>query len=242
VVREMTRWSVLGEVSFWELVFKNVMMPFLPSWMNARLSRNAVLPPWLERSLIRRFELANRQIIVQAYAGPVGYKYSAAVLRSVGDIPYGLDRGMVNDHLEMRYPFLYRPLVEFALALPPEFCAVPTQSKWILRQAMTGLLPDIVRTRRGKGAIDGRLAHSLVHERPRIERLLRAPILAELGCIDGSKLRAGVDAAIHGDDTLRASVIDALALELWLSIRSGRQTVEPSAAPHSGSAVATLAS
>jgi asparagine synthase (glutamine-hydrolysing) len=223
-LRETTRWSVLGEVSFWELAFKNLVMPFLPPWLNARLSQSAALPPWLNRSVIRRFALDRQQIVVRAYAGRVGHKYTAAVLRSVGDIPYGLDRGIISDHLDLRYPFLYRPLVEFALALPPEFCAVPTQAKWILRQAMAGLLPESVRTRRGKGAIDGRLSHSLAHERPRLERLLRAPILADLGCIDPSKLRAGVGAAIHGDALLRGAVIDALALELWLSARSGRQT------------------
>lgn len=223
-LRETARWSVLGEVSFWELAFKNLVMPFLPPALNARLSQSATLPPWLNRSLIHRFGLDREQIVVRAYAGRVGHKYTAAVLRSVGDIPYGLDRGIISDHLDLRYPFLYRPLVEFALALPPEFCAVPTQAKWILRQAMTGLLPESVRTRRGKGAIDGRLSHSLAHERPRLERLLRAPILADLGCIDAAKLRAGVDEAIHGDALLRGAVIDALALELWLSVRSGRQT------------------
>lgn len=242
VWREMTRWSVLGEVSFWELVFRNVVMPFLPQWVNAHLSRNAALPPWLDASVVRRFGLARRQVIVRAYAGPVGHKYSAAVIRSVGDIPYGLDRGLVSDDLEQRYPFLYRPLVEFALALSPEFCAVPTQSKWILREAMSGVLPESVRTRRGKGAIDGRLARSLAHEGSRIQRLLRAPILADLGCIDAGRLRAGVDAAVHGDPTLRASVIDALALELWLSTWSGRQTTEGSATQGRESVVATVAS
>lgn len=225
VIREMTRWSVLGEVSFWELAFKNVVMPFLPPWLNARVSRNAALPPWIRRSIARQFDLGRQQIVVRAYSGPIGQKYSSAIVRSVGDIPYGLDRGIVNDHLEFRYPFLYRPLVELALALPSEFCAVPTKPKWILRQAMAGILPEVVRQRRGKGAIDARLAWSLAHERGRVERLLRSPILAELGCIDAPELRTAVDAAIHGNAILRGGVVDALALELWLATQSGRQTV-----------------
>jgi asparagine synthase (glutamine-hydrolysing) len=127
--------------------------------------------------------------------------------------------------LDVRHPFLYRPLVEFALRLPPELCVRPYQRKWVLREAMRGILPEAVRTRIGKGGPAPVFGWSLTALRPLLEPLVVQPILADLGIVDASQLRVSFDAApqeAHRRDQRHANLHSALAIEAWLQMRSGR--------------------
>src|SRR6185312_3458898 len=140
-----------------------------------------------------------------------------------GAITAAIDHGIVADCADVRYPFCHRPLVEFALSLPAEMCRRPNARKWILREAMRGYLPELIRTRRWKGAFDGRVAWTLMHARDRVDALLDRPMLAELGCIDVAPLRAALARATTLDGEVeRGHVLNALALELWLRVRAGR--------------------
>jgi asparagine synthase (glutamine-hydrolysing) len=143
----------------------------------------------------------------------------------LAEVAAGIPVGLLEDTLDVRHPYLYRPLVEFALGLPPEFCARPYARKWILREAMRGILPEAVRTRVGKGAVFGRLAWSLAAQRALLDPLTKDSILEDLGVIDGGKLRAAFMAAPHERDgrvKLHAAVQHTLAIEAWLQLRSGR--------------------
>ncbi|MBI4712411.1 MAG: hypothetical protein HY762_03790 [Planctomycetes bacterium] len=50
----------------------------------------------------------------------------------------------------MRVPFLDHRLVEFIFSLPANYKISDGLTKWVLRQAMKGILPDAVRNRRDK--------------------------------------------------------------------------------------------
>jgi asparagine synthase (glutamine-hydrolysing) len=52
--------------------------------------------------------------------------------------------------LGSRHPLIDLDLVEFALGLPPELAIDPQQERPLLREAMTGLIPDQIRLRPGK--------------------------------------------------------------------------------------------
>ena len=60
------------------------------------------------------------------------------------------DRSAAEAGFELRHPFHDRRLVEFAFALPPEQLWRHNQTKFVLRQAMRGLLPERVGQRPGK--------------------------------------------------------------------------------------------
>jgi hypothetical protein len=104
-------------------------------------------------------------------------------------------------------------------------CVRPHARKWILREAMRGILPEMVRGRVGKGSLDGLHVHSLVHDGPRLDRLLRDPILAQLGCLDLGVLRRVLDDVRGGRASHRGwrdLISNTLHVELWLQLRSGR--------------------
>jgi asparagine synthase (glutamine-hydrolysing) len=61
------------------------------------------------------------------------------------------DRSNAWAGVEGRHPFYDRRVIEFAFAIPEEQRARLDLTKFVLRQAMKGLLPDLVRERRTKG-------------------------------------------------------------------------------------------
>lgn len=225
--RELARWAALGRVSFWPLLYESTVYPLLPRWIRAQLPPAAASAPgWVTPCFAKQFETARACSIVTSLDAPVGHKYAGAVAHQLSHFGNSCDRGLVTDVLQMRYPFLHRPLVEFALALPPELRTRPFARKWILREAMRGILPETVRMRRGKGSNGRRVLLSLLDPGSPVDRLLRDPLLADLGCVSPARLRAAVDGARHGRLGLDAALLTALSLETWLRVRAGRWTYE----------------
>lgn len=64
------------------------------------------------------------------------------------------DRNSMAHSIESRHPFLDYRLVEFAVNCPPDLKLRDGWSKWILRNAMKGILPEKVRLRKTKLGFD----------------------------------------------------------------------------------------
>jgi asparagine synthase (glutamine-hydrolysing) len=227
--QEMARRAATGRVSFWDLAYRNAVLPLLPPPLQRRLlSEEGSVPPWISPRVSRRYGLHRRASAPLAYAGRVGSKYGDAVAAVISALPGKVPTGVLEDALDVRHPYLYRPLVEFALRLPPELTVRPYSRKWILREAMRGILPDVVRTRVGKGVMYGSLSWSMIRHRTYLGALLQDPILAQLGIIDAAKLRSAFVAAQYERDRrlrISPSVQYTLAIEAWLQVRSGRWPV-----------------
>lgn len=221
--RELLRWAVLGHVSLWKLAYLNAALPLAPAAIQRRRARGAEAPRWIPAAARKRLRLTERSLVARSYAGPRGGQYAHEVAFATAAISAAIDHGIVADAVDVRYPFCHRPLVEFALSLPAEMCRRPNARKWILREAMRGYLPEIIRTRRWKGAFDGRVAWTLMHQHDRVDALIDRSMLADLGCIDVAPLRAAVSRATKLDGEVeRGQVLNALALELWLRVRAGQ--------------------
>ena len=225
-IREMVHRASLGRGSFWTLAYENALLPLLPASLRRRLVRaGGHVPPWVRRDAVRRYALDDRTFSAAFYAGPLGQKYRHGVLTSLLGLGRLIEPGTMGDSLDVYHPFLYRPLVEFALALPPELCARPHQRKWVLREAMRGILPEEVRARVGKGSPSELYAWSLVALRPLLEPLVRHSILAELGVLDLSRLQRAFDEVprhAHHVDQRHTMLYATLATEAWLQVRASR--------------------
>lgn len=222
-LREATRWAVVGHASFWAVALQNIVMPLLPTRALGRVLPAAALPTWLVPSAVHEFALDERTLVQHAYAGARSAKYPASLVSGLEAMPDVLAlHAVIQDEIEERHPFLDRSLVEFALGLPGELCAQPMARKWILREAMRGQLPEVVRTRPGKGSIDGSLAWTLGHETRRLLDLVEQSVLGDMGLIDPLHLARAMHRAAHGAADERAAIVRTLALECWLQVRSGR--------------------
>ncbi|MGH7720839.1 MAG: asparagine synthetase B family protein, partial [Gemmatimonadaceae bacterium] len=225
-VRDITRWAARGRTSFWDLAYHNAVLPLVPRALRRPTSfHDGRLLPWVSEAADRRYGLQSRTHSVTGNAGRLGRKYRDSMLQRVRAITTKLDAGMIGDVLDVRYPFLARPVVEFALRLPPQLCARPHARKWVLREAMREILPEVVRTRVGKGGPTDALVRSLIAQRAALEPLVQTPLLADLGVVDAPRLRAAFEAAplsADGDRNLCINVQNTLMTEAWLRIRSGR--------------------
>lgn len=223
-VREISRWSVNSRESFWHLAHRLLVNPALAVMRNGPRSSVPGLPAWIDARFASERSLAAKTFEAVEVSGRPGNMFADSLARAVATIPSCVDRWPFGDDLEVRYPFLYRPLVEASLRLPPALRIRPEGTKWILREAMRGLLPEEVRTRPTKGTIDARIMWSLQRESSRLDVLLKDPILAQLGCVRPAELRREVDAARRGVSTNLIMLMSALSLETWLCVRAGRWT------------------
>jgi asparagine synthase (glutamine-hydrolysing) len=221
-LREVLAWSMTQRQSFWKLTHQEVIKPFLP-FVNNTIQTPPV-PSWLQSSFSRRCS------DIHATRIEPGNRFAARTATAIQTLPGTFERWSYNDSIEMRYPFLYRPLVEFSLGLPANERIRPQGTKWILREAMRGVVPEKIRTRASKGVIDARIIWSLNHERARIDSMLRNPILADLGCIDGNALRRAVESARTGVHPDSVTLYSALSLETWLQSAVNRSSSSLAAA------------
>ena len=113
----------------------------------------------------------------------------------------------------------------------------PHAHKWILREAMRGVLPELVRTRVGKGDGAGLSLWGIQHNDRLIAVLLKDSLLGSLGLIEpravATAIRHAGDARSH--PAVSAMIQRTLDTELWLRVQSGRWT---SAASGNGIAAA----
>jgi asparagine synthase (glutamine-hydrolysing) len=156
--RQLIRQGKLWELakSFGMLLWRTRRLPAMGMGLRSRLRRWETQPPhdgelldWLRPEFANRIGLRARLAELSKSRGkehpihPVGYAalsqgYWASVLEEE-------DAAWLGVPLDRRAPFLDRRLVEFLLRVP----AVPwCMEKELLREAMRGVLPEEVRTRR----------------------------------------------------------------------------------------------
>lgn len=226
-LREMAHWAALQQKSFWKLGFRHALVPLLPSSARSRLAwrrSDLRVPDWVAPDFRKRFDLdakLRRGSVRRVTQGPLP-RYRSGNVVDVQFLARTLPRPHPGVTYERRYPFLYRPLVELTLQLPPQLKVHPHFRKVALRKALRGVLPELVRTRPGKGGVGARMLWALNHERRLIEQMLRDPLLAQMGYVDPARLRTAYDEARTGKRQLTVPLFITLGLETWLSIEHGR--------------------
>jgi asparagine synthase (glutamine-hydrolysing) len=134
------------------------------------------------------------------------------------------DRHLASLGIEHRHPLSDRRIVEFALAIPESQRRRGEVTKYSFRAAMTGLVPESVRTRRGKPDFSHVFYDELKAQGG--PRLFSNMGIQDLGWVDTAQLRAMYDqvdgwyGSGRGPDP-RASVWPlwlALSVERWLKV------------------------
>lgn len=133
------------------------------------------------------------------------------------------DRMSMAHALEIRLPFLDHRFVEAALALPVEYRLRHGWTKWILRDATAGLIPDAIRFRRDKRG------YTIPHDawfrgalRPRIDRMIRGDMRAyDADLLHPGALRELWRRYLAGRSVWFKEIMNPLALEWWLEAYGG---------------------
>ena len=134
--------------------------------------------------------------------------------------------------LESRVPLLDHTLIEFLATVPPSAKVPSRVPKELLREAMTGVLPEQIRQRRGKGAFFVPGSHWLKTSlSDTVRELLLAPRSLDRGLFDPSWLRQAVEN--------REDVWDAVSIELWCRLHINDDADMRGRAEQTGAAVRT---
>jgi asparagine synthase (glutamine-hydrolysing) len=190
--------SDLGEpVSPLFLVVRYGLWPLLPlaaqraiKW--ALMGERDGVPRWIGSQFARRIELSERLRKKKT----AGQRFSSVVRRDLSlYLTSGwssLQRDLTDRYgswfgIELRHPFLDRRVIEFAMALPEEQRWQRNETKFVLRQAMRGLLPETVRQRRTKA--DFSHVHPKAMHAQGGERLFDSLAIVSLGWVDCEQVR-----------------------------------------------------
>lgn len=184
------------------------------------------IPKWINPEFLQRTHLKDR--LTDRYRGLRGNPLFTQM--NLNAICYCLDRPFTyGKHIcekfgiSFRHPFMDLRLINFALQIPPDFKLQSKGSKYILRRAMKGILPDIVRLRTDGGIFSHFRRRGLVNEKDAFYELFtKNPIIAQLGFVDIkqwqeelARYRLGVSTV--GTFTRPSVYMDSpLAVEMWL--------------------------
>ena len=217
--RRLRDWSSALNKPYIQLLLKSALLPLLPRGVQTLFKRGTgrVLPPWFAPEFIKRANLSERNLGVKDVFGfrlPSERDQSAGFISMVRGISLG-SRSEQTD-IDITYPYLHRPLVEFLQAVPIEQLLRPGENRSLMRRAMRGILPDKIAERKTKGNPEEVIDRALMREWARLRPIFENARVCARGYIDQRRLLAALDRARHGCERLSSPLLATVCLELWL--------------------------
>lgn len=217
LLKGLRDWSRSFRTSYFKVAWEGVVWPLLPRSVQANCGPIMHLPDWYNPGFVSRMNLRERML------GPVddcgfdlpGGRFQSSLLReAVTLISYDfyLDHGCV----EMSYPFLDRPLVEFCVAIPFEQRVRPDETRSLLRRSLRDLLPAPIASRTSKAGPDEAILRAVDREWPRLSKLLSDARVCKRGYAEPKALRNWLFKARHGLTHNTPEILRILSLEFWL--------------------------
>jgi asparagine synthase (glutamine-hydrolysing) len=204
-----------------DFLLRYAIWPLLPARLRkfARSLRNQpIVPDFINRDFANRIGLADR--LQEEPRRPPGMTFGQYALYESfhsGWVAHGFDifdRSTARYGVEERHPFHDRRLYEFLMAIPDDQRARDSRRKYILRNAMRGLMPDSVLARRDKADFSILFIDTL--NRIRGEHFFDSMALESTGWIDRENFQEVLrDRMANYLDSNIWPLWTVFALELW---------------------------
>lgn len=215
--RLLTQFSSQWKCSYSYLLWSSVIWPLPVSLQTRFTADGAGAPEWIEAAFASRTAARERWLGVgqtgrfRTTSGQWQYSYVQDAISVVSSC-YHRERIGVD----VTYPYLHRPLVEFVLNTPSEQKFRPHESRSLHRRAMRGHLPERVRTRRSKASQGEVMCRGLARCWPRIQEELADLRIVRRGYVDRKKFAESLGRARYGVTDEVQPLLRALVLEKWL--------------------------
>ncbi|HTM57239.1 MAG TPA: asparagine synthase (glutamine-hydrolyzing) [Candidatus Udaeobacter sp.] len=131
-----------------------------------------------------------------------------------------VDRSAMAHGVESRAPFLRPSLIEFAFTLPDEARLRGNTTKWALKQAAHGLLPEKLMARRKQGFSPPFSAWSRGALRSTVEERLSEKRIEEAGVLDVTATRTLLRDHVEGRVERGRTLWTLLSLQMWAERRT----------------------
>jgi len=215
-----------------------ILAPLLPLGLQRRLMaantrrvllgfQDRVVPPWIREpyrgDLTRRnLDLAVTRQRQRLFSSPA--RHAEFVLLD----PPEPNRHVTPWNVEMWHPFADRRLQELLFAIPPDQKFEPhpdtdefyAGSKWLVRRALKGILPESIRTRTTKTTFEAWFTADVARQWSNYEQMFGPSVrsqVAERGYVDQTFFWSGLDElrqGAHRPDLIW--MMQVVALEVWL--------------------------
>ena len=231
--RALRTWAHDRKKPYLNLLWHDALLPVLPRSIQVLLGHRLVrqLPQWLNPEFVRRTNL--RELVLGprdtfGFELPSSRSQSVNFLCATRELAAGYVRTLQS--VEIRLPFLHRPLVEFMQAIPREQRARVGETRSLQRRALREFLPPQILNRTGKGIPAEAIVRALAREYRRVRPLLVDSYVARYGYVDQKVLTAAVERIPYGDKR-SAEITRLVPLEYWLrSLERRRSKVQIDAA------------
>jgi asparagine synthase (glutamine-hydrolysing) len=177
------------------------------------------VPPWIDPEFAERYGLADRvsadiETGIESAASEQLFKRYFRRARPFEDAVQR--RVALRAGVDLRCPYLDSRLLAFMVSLPPGELTRSGQDKALFREALTGILPEVVRTHSATVTFDPLVDVGILDERREfVEGLFADSKLAELGIVDESAFATHV-ASLLEEGVGRRRIWDLISMELWL--------------------------
>jgi asparagine synthase (glutamine-hydrolysing) len=212
-----------------EFFLRYAVWPLLPGVVRKfgrRWRSSPIVPKFIDPALARRIGLSDR--LQSEPHRPAGMSFGQFTLResfTSGWVAHGVDifdRSTARFGVEERHPFHDRRLYEFLMAIPDDQRARDFERKFIMRNAMRGLVPDSVLARRDKADFSILFIQAL--ERVGGERFFDSMGLEAAGWVDRAEFQRMYRHRCENYlDTNIWPLWTTFALELWYRLTMLRQ-------------------
>ncbi|MGA9721843.1 MAG: asparagine synthase-related protein [Candidatus Binatus sp.] len=189
-------------------------------------------PDWVTPDFVRRTDLYERLIAEQRGSPVRGIAHREIYeLFRHAELPVTavmVEQAIARIGQDTRRPFNDRRLIEFAFALPNDQLRRGGYERYIVRNAMTGILPEAVRMRVTKAGFNAPVLESVKHNAALIS--LDKLEIAQRGWVDAAKLKSGFQVLMgsyrNGEGDYGFPVWMALATEIWHRVMFGSGKLE----------------
>lgn len=216
LMKEFAKWQRYLDVPYSSMLYAYVLRPLLrPSKRPMTWARSVSVPPWVARQFRETLELDQR---ASQYRRPRRFRKTSQqvqyeMLRRSDE---AAPAGSLGWSVEVRYPFLYRPLVEFSFSVPWQIKIGPGSDKRLLREGMAGFLPQRIRQRRGWKSPTYAAYGTLVRDWGKLGLSPDSSHLVALEIFDRKSWGEALHRARYGGCEDFATFTSSMALEFWL--------------------------
>jgi asparagine synthase (glutamine-hydrolysing) len=175
-----------------------------PNWVSVRLKK--ILRSWKadRASIVDRLPLIPSQI------------FAGGAWESILDSLPHLQPGPFGRY-EFRYPYLDRDLVDFLLAVPRTQLARPGRRRYMMRNAMRGIVPNEVLERKRKALVQRSPLIALRRRHQELKELFSSPLVAKRDFVELHLVNAALESVWSGNTaTDWPSLLRLINLEIWL--------------------------
>lgn len=221
LVGDLRAWQSATAESFLNLFVWCCLRPLLrPGTFEFSSEQRHFVQPWIQPDYAKRMDLPSR-----ARLNRTPRKFASAAIQHqyerIKRSEQMIHRGLLEWSVEIRYPFLHRPLVEFCFAAPWEIKHRPGSHKNLLRAGLAGILPEAVRRRMSSSSPTAAAFRAFARRWAALQGIGQTSILADLGIFDAREWERALLLARHGYSENFVALTSCIAFEYWLRARMG---------------------